>query len=103
MNTQGAAALLQSLKNPCDPLPTHGKGRRNKKIALPTFTEREKEVITHIANGLTNREIAIAIGISIKTVEKHRQNLMDKSELRNTAAITRYAIANRFIKLEKYA
>ena len=88
----GALLLLEAIQ----------KSKRNPSKSKKTLTNRETEVIIHIANGLTNREIADTLLISIKTVEKHRQNLMDKFDLRNTAAITRYAIANRFIKLEKF-
>ena len=89
----GALLLLEAIQ----------KSKRNPSKSKKTLTNRETEVIIHIANGLTNREIADTLLISIKTVEKHRQNLMDKFDLRNTAAITRYAIAHRLIKLEKCA
>jgi DNA-binding NarL/FixJ family response regulator len=57
------------------------------------LTSREEEVLQLIAEGSPNKEIASDLGISIKTVEKHRQHLMDKLKIHNTAGLTRYAIA----------
>jgi DNA-binding NarL/FixJ family response regulator len=59
---------------------------------LGTLTHREKQVLKLIAEGKRNREIAACLFISIKTVEKHRSNLMHKLELHNTAALTTLAI-----------
>jgi two-component system response regulator NreC len=58
------------------------------------ITEREREVLTRIALGESNKRIAIALRLSIKTVEKHRANLMRKLELHNTAAVTLFAVRN---------
>ncbi|PHS17141.1 MAG: DNA-binding response regulator [Kangiella sp.] len=63
----------------------------------PLLTKREKEITLLIANGLTNREIGIKLSISLKTVEKHRANLMKKLNLHNASAITKYAIENDLI------
>jgi len=65
----------------------------------PTLTKREKEITQFIANGLTNKEIGIKLSISLKTVEKHRANLMKKLELHNASAITKYAIENNLISV----
>lgn len=62
------------------------------------LTPREREVLQLIAEGNPNKEIADILGISIKTVEKHRQNVMEKTGLHNTAGLTRYAIATGVIK-----
>ena len=66
-----------------------------KKAAL---TSRELEVLQLIAEGKANKQIARGLGISIKTVEKHRQHLMSKLDLHDTAGITRYAIAAGIIE-----
>jgi DNA-binding NarL/FixJ family response regulator len=58
----------------------------------PRITEREREVLTRIALGESNKRVAIALRLSIKTVEKHRANLMRKLELHNTAAVTLFAV-----------
>ena len=59
-----------------------------------TITGREREVLTRIALGNSNKLIARDLGLSPKTVEKHRSNLMRKLQLHNTAAITMFAIRN---------
>jgi DNA-binding NarL/FixJ family response regulator len=59
-----------------------------------SITEREREVLTRIALGNSNKQIARDLGLSPKTVEKHRANLMRKLHLHNTAAITMFAIRN---------
>jgi DNA-binding NarL/FixJ family response regulator len=63
----------------------------------PTLTVREAEVLQLVAEGLANKQIASELDISIKTVEKHRQNLMEKLEIHDTAGLTRYALANGVI------
>jgi DNA-binding NarL/FixJ family response regulator len=60
--------------------------------AYPRITEREREVLTRIALGESNKRVAMALRLSIKTVEKHRANLMRKLELHNTAAVTLFAV-----------
>ncbi|MDF3057588.1 MAG: degU 2 [Rariglobus sp.] len=62
------------------------------------LTSREAEVLQLVAEGAANKQIAAALGISIKTVEKHRQHLMDKLDIRNTAGLTRYAMATGVIE-----
>jgi two-component system response regulator NreC len=59
-----------------------------------TLTARERQVLKLIAEGRRNREIAQALFVSVKTVEKHRANLMSKLNLHNTAALTAFAIGN---------
>ncbi|MEW6671850.1 MAG: response regulator transcription factor [Thermodesulfobacteriota bacterium] len=57
-----------------------------------TLSQREKEVLKLIAEGYKNKEIASYLCLSIKTIEKHRANLIRKLDLHNTAALTTYAI-----------
>jgi DNA-binding NarL/FixJ family response regulator len=61
------------------------------------LTCREVEVLQLIAEGGANKQIAGELNISIKTVEKHRQNLMDKLRIHDTASLTRYAISSGVI------
>ena len=56
------------------------------------MTPREREVLQLIAEGNANKQTAAELGISIKTVEKHRQSLMNKLDIHDTAGLTRYAI-----------
>jgi DNA-binding NarL/FixJ family response regulator len=72
------------------------EGRPSKKIAL--LTSREVEVLQLIAEGQANKEIASELAISIKTVEKHRQALMEKLNIHDTASLTRYAISAGIIE-----
>jgi DNA-binding NarL/FixJ family response regulator len=62
------------------------------------LSSREVEVLQLIAEGRANKQIAAELGISIKTVEKHRGHLMDKLEIHDTAGLTRYAIAAGIIE-----
>ena len=63
----------------------------------PHLTEREREVLTFIAQGRANKQMADDLGISIKTVEKHRQSLMNKLNIHEAASLTRYAVDNGLI------
>jgi DNA-binding NarL/FixJ family response regulator len=74
-----------------------GRGKRPRKGAVQ-LSSREVEVLQLIAEGLANKETAAQLGISIKTVEKHRQNLMSKLGIHDTAGLTRYAIAAGIIE-----
>ncbi|MDQ8198419.1 response regulator transcription factor [Pelagicoccus enzymogenes] len=66
--------------------------------AKRSLTAREAEVLQLVAEGAANKQVAAELGISIKTVEKHRQKLMDKLDIHDTAGLTRYAIANGVIE-----
>jgi DNA-binding NarL/FixJ family response regulator len=59
-----------------------------------SITGREREVLTRIALGESNKAIARALALSVKTIEKHRSNLMRKLHLHNAAAITMFAVRN---------
>ena len=71
---------------------------RNSKNEAPPLSPRELEVLQLIAEGKTNKESADELRISFKTVEKHRQSLMEKLNIHDTAGLTRYAIAARIIE-----
>ena len=62
------------------------------------LTSRETEVLQLVAEGQANKQVASTLGISIKTVEKHRQHLMDKLNIHDTAGLTRHAIATGVIE-----
>jgi DNA-binding NarL/FixJ family response regulator len=57
-----------------------------------TLTQREKEILKLVGEGYTNKEIANYLCISVKTVDKHRANLMKKLDIHNASALTAYAI-----------
>jgi DNA-binding NarL/FixJ family response regulator len=71
-------------------------GLLHKKAAQ--LTSREMEVLQLIAEGKANKETALELGISMKTVEKHRENLMSKLDIHDTAGLTRYAISAGIIE-----
>jgi len=66
--------------------------------ASKELTEREQEVLTHLAEGESNDEIAKALVISPKTVARHRENIMRKLNLHSRAELVRYAIRKGIIK-----
>jgi DNA-binding NarL/FixJ family response regulator len=70
--------------------------------AAQSITGREREVLTRIALGNSSKLIARELGVSPKTVEKHRSNLMRKLQLHNAAAITMFAIRNGMTSSEPY-
>lgn len=72
------------------------KGRRDRKIIQ--LTSREIEVLQLIAEGKANKETAAELGISLKTVEKHREHVMDKLDIHDVAGLTRYAISMGIIE-----
>ena len=63
------------------------------------LTSREVEVLQLVAEGYANKQIADMLGISIKTAEKHRQELMNKLNIHETASLTRYAVAQGLVEL----
>ena len=65
--------------------------------AWELLTRREKEIIKLIAEGHRSKDIAEELSISIKTVEKHRSNLMKKLNLHSVSSLTNYAIQNGFV------
>lgn len=66
---------------------------------LSSLTKREQQVLTLIAEGLTNRQIGQQLGISPKTVARHRDNITKKLNLSSRAELTRYAIQKGLISL----
>jgi DNA-binding NarL/FixJ family response regulator len=77
-------------------------GRRTLKTrtSWETLTQREREILKLIAEGYKNKEIADDLCISVKTVEKHRSNLMEKLNLHNVQALTAFAIERGLVSHE---
>jgi len=63
------------------------------------LSRREREVLTMIADGATTKEIAAGLGISPRTAQAHRENLKTKLNARSTAAMVRYAIAHKLVRM----
>ena len=68
--------------------------------SFDNLTDREKEILTMVAEGYTNREIAEALFISVKTVETHKSNIMEKLNLHKRAELVRYAIRKGMLQLD---
>jgi len=62
------------------------------------LSSREMEVLQLVAEGSANKEIALELNISMKTVEKHREHVMEKLDIHDTAGLTRYAISTGVIE-----
>lgn len=88
-NTFFSPSIAKRLSAAQQPLDRSGmlRPRGNK------LTARECEVLQLVAEGSANKQIATHLGISIKTVEKHREHLMAKLNIHDTAGLTRYAIS----------
>lgn len=78
----------------------NGNGKVSTQSALQTLSTREREVLKLVAEGNTNKAISGLICISVKTVEKHRSNLMKKLSLKNSAALTAFAIEKGLLTQE---
>lgn len=71
------------------------------KVTLPNdLTKREQEVLALVASGKSNQEVADDLFISVKTVDTHKNHILDKLGLKNTAELVRYAIRNKLISLD---
>jgi DNA-binding NarL/FixJ family response regulator len=65
------------------------------------LTPRQREVLKRIAEGRTTKEIAFDLGLSVKTVETHRAQVMDRLGIRDVAGLVRYAMRTGLVPLEK--
>jgi len=79
--------VIQKIKN---------RESENKSASL---SKREKEILLKICEGLSNQEIADALFISKRTVDKHRANLLGKTNSKNTASLILFAIKNKLIEI----
>ena len=77
-----------------------GRSWRVRKYDLDRLTPREREVLQLVAEGQTNRMIAQKLGLSPKTVDSHRTNLMRKLGLHDAQALTRFAVRRGLISPE---
>lgn len=71
----------------------------SEKDSFDGLTKREQEVLTHIAEDYTNQEIANLLGISVKTIERHRENIMNKLGLHTRTELVKYAIRKGLISI----
>jgi DNA-binding NarL/FixJ family response regulator len=69
-----------------------------KSKAAPALSSRQSEVLQLVAEGHTNKQIARLLSLSVKTVEKHRQAVLDKLDIHETATLTRYAVSHGIVQ-----
>jgi two-component system response regulator NreC len=74
------------------------EGKKQNKPVEQKLTPREREIVRLLAQSSSNKDIATALGISIRTVETHRATLMRKLSLRSVAGLVRYAIRRHIIE-----
>ena len=67
----------------------------------PNLTNREREVLKLIADGLSNKEIACRLNVGVRTVETHRERMMRKLDIHSVAGLTRYAISSGLVTVDK--
>ena len=84
-----ASSVLANYLYPGDP--------NAKRDPLHSVTGRERQLLTRVAAGNSNKAIARELNLSVKTVEKHRANLMRKLSLHNAADITRFALSHHLV------
>jgi DNA-binding NarL/FixJ family response regulator len=77
-----------------------GQRKIKEKSSWDTITQREREVLKLVGEGYQNRKIANILCISVKTVEKHRANIMEKLDLHTASALTAYAIEKGLVMQE---
>jgi two-component system nitrate/nitrite response regulator NarL len=71
-----------------------------KREPFAQLTAREREVLVLIAQGQSNKEIALKLGIGVRTIETHRERIMRRLDIHSVAGLTKFAIANGLVPLE---
>jgi len=66
---------------------------------MAPLTTRERQVLTQIAEGRSNKEIAVQLGVGVRTVETHRERIMRKLDIHHIAGLTKYAIARGWVSV----
>jgi DNA-binding NarL/FixJ family response regulator len=66
---------------------------------MSILSSREREVLTFIAEGMSNKEIAIQLGVGVRTIETHRERIMRKLDIHSIAGLTKYAVLQGLVKL----
>ena len=72
----------------------------DRKDKLETLSDREKDIIACVTKGMSNKEIAEELYLSVHTVTTHRRNISNKLQIHTTAGLTIYAIANKLVNIE---
>ena len=75
----------------------HGKKGLNSEEGPGRLTDREREIVQLLAEGMSNKEVADKLGISVKTAETHRASVMKKLQLKAFSELVRYAVRNHIV------
>jgi two-component system, NarL family, nitrate/nitrite response regulator NarL len=78
------------------------RGNNEPLSPLSCLTNREREVLHYIAEGLSNKEIAAELNIGVRTVETHRERIMRKLDIHTVAGLTRFALRQGLVSLAPY-
>jgi DNA-binding NarL/FixJ family response regulator len=77
---------------------SQNSGTQPQALSRSRLTSREREIVQLLAEGKSSKEVAVALGISVKTAETHRANIMRKLELHSVSEVVRYAVRNQIIE-----
>ncbi|HLW79364.1 MAG TPA: response regulator transcription factor [Terriglobia bacterium] len=75
-----------------------GQGKKDEQQGPGRLTSREREIVQLLAEGKSNKDVAVALDISVKTVEAHRSNIMHKLGLHSLSDIVHYAVRNKIVE-----
>ena len=89
-----APAAYQALLRRSD-----GLAKRDVRPGFSRLSAREREVLSMVAGGVPNKQVARQLDISVRTVESHRQHIMEKLNIHNAVGLTRFAISNGLVDL----
>ena len=92
MKTRHSRALKKVVKQ-------YVKGAKSTATGYERLSDREREVLKLLADGLVLKEIAVRLVLSVKTVDAHKTNLMRKLDLHDRAELIKYAIQRKLIRL----
>ncbi len=76
-----------------------GVARQSSDTSGNILTDREREILQLVAEGMTNQEIASKLSISVSTVDTHRKNIMTKLDIHSVAGLVKYAIRHKIVTL----
>lgn len=102
LKTDASRDLISAIEAACEGRTFSKGGSLRKtggqsKVLIDSLTTREREVLQLLAEGRSNKEVAVRLRISVKTVETHRTNLMRKLDVHSISEIIHYAVRNRII------
>lgn len=82
-------------------IPTRIRENVRSKADMFDLTDRQREIVQLLAEGKSSKEVASALGLSVKTAETHRANIMRRLDCHSVTALVRYAIRNHIIEIDR--